>query len=235
MYGPRDVATEHTLSFLKPHLADKRWRILEIGCGLGDLAAALARQGHAVVGLESSVVAVESARAKGVDARHADLLDFTTAEKFDCAIFTRSLHHLPSLDEALRHVGALLQPGGLCLVEDFALERPDHATLEWYYGLAEVLDPANVPTHASLERHWEEEHRETPPLHRGDVMREAVRDVLGGVEETSCPYLYRSFLPYLERKDLGYERMRAIFGWESRLIASAAIRPVGMRLVAKKA
>jgi 2-polyprenyl-3-methyl-5-hydroxy-6-metoxy-1,4-benzoquinol methylase len=66
-----DVPVSKTLQFVVsalPPSAARTFRILEVGCGTGSLAARLAETGYQVLALDSSPKAVRIARAKGVDA-----------------------------------------------------------------------------------------------------------------------------------------------------------------------
>jgi SAM-dependent methyltransferase len=89
-------------------------RILEVGCGWGELAAWLARETAAeVVAVDLSPRMVELARERGVDARLADVqaLPFGDGE-FDCVVAAWMLYHLPDLDAGIAELGRVLRPGG---------------------------------------------------------------------------------------------------------------------------
>ena len=94
-----------------PHL---RGRVLDFGCGVGNLALAAARRGCSVLALDASEVAVEHLQrvagqaALPLEARQADLRSYELAEDFDavaaigllmffdCATARRQLAHLQS-------------------------------------------------------------------------------------------------------------------------------------------
>jgi SAM-dependent methyltransferase len=89
-------------------------RILEVGCGWGELAEWLAREtGAAVVATDLSPRMVELARERGVDARLADVqeLPFADAE-FDCAVAAWMLYHVPDLGGGIAELARVLRPGG---------------------------------------------------------------------------------------------------------------------------
>ena len=100
--------------------------LLEIGCGTGRVALALAEAGLAVVGLDLSPDMLAAAAAKratlppGAAARltltQADMRDFALAERFATIIVPfRSFHLLLSEDEQRRCLAACarhLEPGG---------------------------------------------------------------------------------------------------------------------------
>ncbi len=101
-------------------------RVLEVGCGAGDLAALLARRGARVDAVDRSPEMAALARAwvpPGVHVVEADVLDLDLpAGGYDAVVSTGALHHLP-LEPALRSFAAAVRPGGV--VAAVALPRPD--------------------------------------------------------------------------------------------------------------
>ncbi len=88
-------------------------RVLEVGCGPGEAAAAIAASGAGVVALDISERMVELARARGVDARVGDAqeLPFEDAS-FDCALAAWMLYHVPEPERAVAELARVLRPGG---------------------------------------------------------------------------------------------------------------------------
>ena len=89
-------------------------RVLDAGCGRGQLAERIARELRAsVIGLDQSERMVELTRARGVDAVVADVqeLPFVDAE-FDCAVAAWMLYHVPDVERALAELARVLRPGG---------------------------------------------------------------------------------------------------------------------------
>jgi SAM-dependent methyltransferase len=89
-------------------------RILEVGCGEGELAERLGRQTSAeVVAIDQSPRMVELARERGVDARVglAEQLEFEDAG-FDCVVAAWMLYHVEELERALDELSRVLRPGG---------------------------------------------------------------------------------------------------------------------------
>jgi SAM-dependent methyltransferase len=89
-------------------------RVLEVGCGWGELAEWIARDTAAeIVAVDLSPRMVELAGERGVDARVADVqqLPFGDGE-FDCAVAAWMLYHVPDLDRAFRELVRVLRPGG---------------------------------------------------------------------------------------------------------------------------
>jgi SAM-dependent methyltransferase len=89
-------------------------RILEVGCGWGELAEWLGRETAAeVVAIDSSPRMVELARERGVDARLGDIQNLAFADGvFDCAVAAWMLYHVPDLDRGIAELARVLRPGG---------------------------------------------------------------------------------------------------------------------------
>ena len=89
-------------------------RVLEVGCGPGELAARIARELSAeVTAVDISERMVELARGRGVDARVGDVQELPFADgQFDCAVAAWMLYHVPDVDRALAELARVLKPGG---------------------------------------------------------------------------------------------------------------------------
>jgi trans-aconitate methyltransferase len=87
-------------------------RVLDLGCGDGAVAAAIAARGAEVVGIDAAPELVALARRRGLDVRLADAqaLDFEAA--FDAVFSNAALHWMPDLDAVLGGVRRALRPGG---------------------------------------------------------------------------------------------------------------------------
>lgn len=89
-------------------------RVLEVGCGWGELAEWVAREtGAEVVSTDLSPRMVELSRERGLDAQLADVqhLPFDDAS-FDAAVAAWMLYHVPDLDRGLSELARVLRPGG---------------------------------------------------------------------------------------------------------------------------
>ena len=100
----------------------ERAHVLDIACGMGTLALALARRGHTVHGIDHSEAMVERARACAVDVpgvsfSAGDMRGPLPERRFDAVTCTfDSINYLTSPEDVLsmmRAVGSVLSPGGL--------------------------------------------------------------------------------------------------------------------------
>ena len=226
--------TRFTRDFVLQNLPDGCRRILEIGAGEGDLAAALAAGGFEVVALDDDPACVATARANGVDARTARWPDFSGG-RFDAVLFTRSLHHMEDLAACVRAAADSLQAGGRLLVEDFAREEADAASVAWFADALRRQDPTGalaadedlrvLLAAADPLEAWRAQHDHD--LHCAAAQLAALGAVFATVAEAGCPYYFR----YLARA--GDETaVKALAHEEASAIAAGAIRPLGRRFVA---
>ncbi len=94
-------------------------RILDLGCGTGDIAAAIEVRGAKVVGVDASPAMIASARERfpAGDFRVADAAELPFAGEFD-AIFSHAvLHWVKRAEEAARGIARALKPGGRFVAE----------------------------------------------------------------------------------------------------------------------
>jgi ubiquinone/menaquinone biosynthesis C-methylase UbiE len=113
-YGP-DIANESELKLLGK-LENKR--VLELGCGGGPNAVAMAKQGARVIAVDDSEEQISHARRlvereeTKVELRHGDLADlaFVRADTIDIALSVYSLGAIADLDRVLRQVHRVLHP-----------------------------------------------------------------------------------------------------------------------------
>jgi SAM-dependent methyltransferase len=93
-------------------------RILEVGCGWGELAEWVGREtGAEVVAVDLSPRMVELARERGVNAQVGDVQELPFADgEFDVAIAAWMLYHVPDLARGLAELARVLRPGGRLVV-----------------------------------------------------------------------------------------------------------------------
>jgi len=89
-------------------------KVLEVGCGPGELSERIQRElGASVVAVDISPRMVELARKRGVDARVGDAEHVPFEDgSFDCVVAAWMLYHVPNVDLALGELARVLCPGG---------------------------------------------------------------------------------------------------------------------------
>lgn len=94
-------------------------RILDVGCGLGKMAAAISAMGAVVTGLDREAAPLEQARlaAPGAGFVQADLLEFSNAGEFDAIVSRGALHWVAPPEAAALRLFGLLRPGGRLAAE----------------------------------------------------------------------------------------------------------------------
>lgn len=94
-------------------------RVLDLGCGTGQLASEIARSGAHVVGIDIAPKMIERARAAHPSLRFevADGADFSFPEPFDAVSSNAALHWMQGTDEVIQCVRRCLKPGGRFVAE----------------------------------------------------------------------------------------------------------------------
>jgi SAM-dependent methyltransferase len=89
-------------------------RVLEVGCGRGELAERIDRElGAEIVAVDQSERMVELARARGVDAVVGDVQELPFDDDvFDCAVAAWMLYHVADVDRGIAELARVLRPGG---------------------------------------------------------------------------------------------------------------------------
>lgn len=92
-------------------------KILDVGCGRGDIGSAFVARGWTVSGVEPSEDACRAARERDIDAFAGTLEEAPFArENFDAILFQHSLEHVAVPREDVRRAWELLRPGGVLIV-----------------------------------------------------------------------------------------------------------------------
>lgn len=221
------VATQYTYDFVKEQLPPAARHVLEIGCGNGEFAARLMEDGLSVVAIDSDAQCVAEALGRGVDAR---LLAWPRPldRRFDCVLFTRSLHHVGDLRMSVRAARDALRPAGRLIVEDFHAEGPSDRSSEWYAGLVGVLSATGALAEGSDPDERLEAARpdDGHPLHSCRAIERALGE-FGHLESRGAAYFFRYLEGHLRQPELAGQLLQ----WELGLIDAGAIDALGKRFV----
>jgi len=196
------------LAFVRAALPPPPARVLEIGAGSGELAAALRAMGW-------EVVAVDPAADGAPGVEPIPLLEVAGDDaSFDAAVAIVSLHHVDPLAESCARLAALVRPGGVLAVDEFDVARFDERAAAWQ-GAQRVAAGRTAPDHPAA---WvgDIRHHMHPVAEIRSVLVAAGFDV---GEPIRGPYLYRWDL------DPG---LRPV---EERLVGAGDLPATGARLV----
>jgi hypothetical protein len=194
--------------FLLDHLPRPPARVLEVGCGkTGGVTPALVEAGY-------DVLAIDERAPEGERFRRITLEQLEEPAAFDAVVAERVFHHVHPLGDALDKV-ARLAP--LFILDEFAWERIDEPTQDWYERQHHLLKaagtaPGGPPDLSEWRSEWDD-------LHPSDVV---LRELAARFEQrfyVDRPYLYRW---------LGGPASESL---EEALIDAGAIRPIGFRWV----
>jgi len=188
--------------FVSSQLARTPSRVLEIGCGDGQAALALAASGH-------EVSAIDPLAPDGPIFERVTFEEFVPTGHFDAVVASRSLHHIHDLGLA---VDKIAQLAPLLIVEEFAWDRFDERTATWYLA---QLDGASKSVQQCL-RDWDQEHA---GLHGFESLRMAFDRRFREHSFGWGPYLYR------------YPGVRAARESEEALIDAGVVNALGFRYV----
>ena len=94
-------------------------RILDLGCGTGDLSQKIVECGAAVVGLDSSLDMIATARAKypAIEFMLGDATNFAFDDKFDAVFSNATLHWVKPPEAAIQCIANALKSGGRFVAE----------------------------------------------------------------------------------------------------------------------
>jgi SAM-dependent methyltransferase len=192
------------LAFVRAALPAPPARVLEVGAGHGELAAALGHAGWDVVAIDPAGHVPEVVQV--------NLHEFDAAPaSFDAAVAVVSLHHVEPLPESCRRLAELLRPGAPLVIDEFDVERFDERAAAWWLEKrGENSDRAAMV--ADLRHH----------LHPVARIQAEIAQWFAIGEPVPCAYLYRWELPPGLRDE------------EEELIAAGELPATGARLVAVK-
>jgi SAM-dependent methyltransferase len=130
-------------------------RVLEVGCGSGELARTLAVDGY-------DVVAIDPLAPEGPIFRRTTLEAIRDEGSFDAALASLALHHVDDLAVAVDKLHSLLHRDAPLVIRDFAWDLVDEPTAVW--------DFERLGREGGLAK-WRAEHEH---LHGFDAMRTAL-------------------------------------------------------------
>jgi SAM-dependent methyltransferase len=156
--------TEQILPLIAQHLPSSG-RLLDVGCGEGQVARVAAAAGLDVLGIDPALTQVAVARERGGGPTYAQgsATDLGVEDdSFDAAVACLVFEHIPDVDAALAEVARVLRPGGrfLFLLNHPLLQTPGSGWID-----DQILDPP--------EQYW----RIGPYLREADTVEEVERGV----------------------------------------------------------
>ena len=168
------------IAFVRAALPDPPARVLEVGAGDGELAAALSGLGYDVVAIDpaSSMPDVRAVALHELD-----------EPPFDAAVAVVSLHHVQPLEDSFRRLAELVRPGGTLVVDEIDVERFDERAARWWLERSHH-DAEHAELVAGLREH----------LHSLATVREALGRWFALGEPVRGAYLYRWDLPPGQRE-----------------------------------
>lgn len=94
-------------------------RVLDVGCGSGQLTAQLAERSAKVLGIDPSANMIEAARSAYSDVHFevGDVLSLREHHAYDVVFTNATLHWVKAADHAAARIAAALKPGGRFVAE----------------------------------------------------------------------------------------------------------------------
>lgn len=107
---------ENLLAQLNPQVGE---RILDLGCGTGQLTEKIASSGARVIGMDSDLAMIAQAQANypHLPFQTADATNFQLPEPADAVFSNAVLHWVPQAESAARCIAQALRPGGRFVAE----------------------------------------------------------------------------------------------------------------------
>lgn len=122
--GPFDIIKKRVSVYIDDlaHLANTNKKVVDIGCGRGELLTVLKETGIHAIGVDSNPSSITSLQKLGFEAYCADLTDFlkqTSDSSLAAITMLHVVEHLPFdlLLKTFQEVFRVLEPGGIYIVE----------------------------------------------------------------------------------------------------------------------
>jgi hypothetical protein len=188
---------EFVLSQLPPAPA----RVLEVGCGAdGGVTPALAERGYDVLGVDPRAPVGPLFRQASFEEHEGE---------YDAVVASRVLHHVDDVGVAFDRLVALAP---LLVLDEFAWERMDEPTIDWYERQWRLLAAVGADPHGPPRLdEWRAEHG---GMHPSGVLRAELEARYDERHFEWRPYLYRWLggpaTLALEESLIGAELIRAL-------------------------
>jgi SAM-dependent methyltransferase len=155
--GDRRPATDRQQPFLaaaEEHLGGHPGRLLDIGCGVGDLCAAARDRGWSVVGMELSPEAAARAAERGVEVLVGEAAELLAGGRqqpealrrpFDLIVLRDALVHMPQAATVLTATSDLLRPGGWMAIRVPNRHRGIFRVARWAAHLVDASGILHLP------------------------------------------------------------------------------------------
>jgi SAM-dependent methyltransferase len=206
------------VDFVRAQLPPDGARVLEVGCGDGELAFELSAAGHDVTGIDPRAT-------PGPILRRVSLEEFSDDAAFDAVVARLSLHHIHDLPGAVDKLAGLMARDAPLILIEFASERMRGATADWYYLQRRALAAAGHPD-AAFPAGTDHGPAGIVAAHAGLHGFAAIRAAL----ERHFSERFIAWTPYLYRHRLH----PALEPLERSLIAAGTIEATGVRYVARR-
>src|SRR5262245_154809 len=120
-------------------------RILDLGCGTGQLSSEIAAAGSSVVGVDLSAEMVREARRKFPDLRFevCDARALTFVQEFDAVFSNAALHWIPQAEQVVGGIASALKPGGRFVAEFGGKGNVKNVLAALEQGLTELSLPSD--------------------------------------------------------------------------------------------
>ena len=193
-------------------------RILDLGCGTGELAQAISEKGATVVGLDADpqMIAKVKHQFPAVNFQVADARSFHFPEPFDAVFSNAALHWVPESERVVASIAKALKPGGRFVAEfggkgnvgaiaKYLDEATNPKLNPWYFP--SIADYSSLLEKYDLEVIFAQLYDRPTPLNEGEAgLRNWIlmfgesyleelssvekEQVLRGAEENLRPILY---------------------------------------------
>lgn len=250
-HGPPRISTEAERALLAPFVGDLHaflrtaltgvsGAIAEVGAGDGVIADRLRADGFDIVAVDADAATAKAATDQGREVLHADWLKWDGAGHgpFAALIFTRSLHHINPIEQAVEQM-VRLAPGGLLIADEFGHELVDAAGAQflsdaWALLAAAGMRDAEPIVDANPLEAWRErmtdEHHVTSSQH----MLQAIRSVAEIEQMGNGRFLSQFAVHQLDPEHPFAAAVRdVLIATEDARLAAGSMTKAGLRIIAR--